>query len=206
MKFLNYDTVLCISPHPDDVEYSMMGTILKYVDTHFIILNLCQGGDMDPTTGKSRLEEIHNVWSNWRINIELEFTEHKFIRDLLEEEWINLIEAYMDRVEAVFLPNECDSHFEHRYVAGFGKALVRSKPATLIQYKTSSTDQEWVPNLFVDVTEQCESKIKYLSEFKSQQHRYYFRPDALRAFHSDFQSAKKGKHFIEQFKVVDMYA
>ena len=126
MKFLNYDTVLCISPHPDDVEYSMMGTILKHVDTHFIILNLCQGGDLDSTTGKSRLEEIHNVWSNWRINIELEFTEHKFIRDLLEEEWISLIEAYMDRVEAVFLPNECDSHFEHRYVAGFGKALVRS--------------------------------------------------------------------------------
>ena len=206
MKFLNYDTVLCISPHPDDVEYSMMGTILKHVDTHFIILNLCQGGDLDSTTGKARLEEIHNVWSNWRINIELEFTEHKFIRDLLEEEWISLIEAYMDRVEAVLLPNECDSHFEHRYVSGFGKALVRSKPAALIQYKTSSTDQEWVPNLFVDVTEQCESKIKYLSEFKSQQHRYYFRPDVLRAFHSDFQSVKKGKHFIEQFRVVDMYA
>ena len=206
MKFLNYDTVLCISPHPDDVEYSMMGTILKYVDTHFIILNLCQGGDLDSTTGKARLEEIHNVWSNWRINIKLEFTEHKFIRDLLEEEWINLIEAYMDSVEVVFLPNECDSHFEHRYVAGFGKALVRSKPVALIQYKTSSTDQEWVPNLFVDVTEQCELKIKYLSEFKSQQHRYYFRPDVLRAFHSDFQSVKKGKHFIEQFKVVDMYA
>ena len=84
MKFLNYDTVLCISPHPDDVEYSMMGTILKYVDTHFIILNLCQGGDLDSTTGKARLEEIHNVWSNWRINIKLEFTDHKFIRFLLE--------------------------------------------------------------------------------------------------------------------------
>ena len=210
MKFLNYDTVLCISPHPDDVEYSMMGTILKHVDTHFVVLNLCQGGDLDSTTGKVRLEEVHNVWSDWipsnSSNIKLEFTKHKFIRDLLEEEWINLIEAYMDSVEVVFLPNECDSHFEHRYVAGFGKALVRSKPVALIQYKTSSTDQEWVPNLFVDVTEQCELKIKYLSEFKSQQHRYYFRPDVLRAFHSDFQSVKKGKHFIEQFKVVDMYA
>ena len=65
MKFLNYDTVLCISPHPDDVEYSMMGTILKHVDTHFVVLNLCQGGDLDSTTGKVRLEEVHNVWSDW---------------------------------------------------------------------------------------------------------------------------------------------
>ena len=206
MKFLNYDTVLCVSPHPDDIEYSMMGTILKHVDTHFIILNLCQGGDLDSTTSKTRLEEVRDVWSNWRINVELVFTVNKFIRDLSEEQWINLLEEYVDNVDAIFLPNECDSHFEHRYVAGFGKALVRSKPADLIQYKTPSTDQQWVPNLFVDIDEQYASKMKYLYKFESQQHRYYFRSDVLRAFHSDFQSAKKGKHFIEQFKVVDMYA
>ena len=206
MKFLNYNTVLCVSPHPDDIEYSMMGTILKHVDTHFIILNLCQGGDLDSTTSKTRLEEVREVWSNWRINVELVFTDHKFIRDLSEEKWINLLEKYVDNVDAIFLPNECDSHFEHRYVAGFGKPLVRSKPAALIQYKTPSTDQQWVPNLFVDIDEQYASKMKYLYKFESQQHRYYFRSDVLRAFHSDFQSAKKGKHFIEQFKVVDMYA
>ena len=57
MKFLNYDTVLCISPHPDDVEYIMMGTFLNHVATLFIILNLCQGGDLDSTTGKSRLRK-----------------------------------------------------------------------------------------------------------------------------------------------------
>ena len=33
MKFLNYDKVLCLSPHPDDVEYGMLGTIMKYKDT-----------------------------------------------------------------------------------------------------------------------------------------------------------------------------
>ena len=38
MKFLGYDNVLCISPHPDDTEYSMMGTILKYWDTMFTCL------------------------------------------------------------------------------------------------------------------------------------------------------------------------
>ena len=30
MKLFNFDRVLCLSPHPDDVEYSMLGTIMKY--------------------------------------------------------------------------------------------------------------------------------------------------------------------------------
>ena len=29
MKFLGFNKVLCLSPHPDDVEFGMMGTILK---------------------------------------------------------------------------------------------------------------------------------------------------------------------------------
>ena len=64
MKFLGYDNVLCISPHPDDTEYSMMGTILKYSDTMFTCLQLCQGGDMDVTTGKNRLFEVENAWKH----------------------------------------------------------------------------------------------------------------------------------------------
>ena len=40
MKFLNYDRDLCISPHPDDVEYGMLGTIMKYKDTKFDIIVL----------------------------------------------------------------------------------------------------------------------------------------------------------------------
>ena len=68
--------------------------------------------------------------------------------------------------------NECDSHFEHRFISKFGKALVRSQPTALIQYKTPSTDQHWEPNLFVDIAEEYEFKIKSLEEFKSQAHRY----------------------------------
>ena len=62
MKFLNYDKVLCLSPHPDDVEYGMLGTICKYKDTKFDIVVLSQGGDCDPSTNKERQNECRNVW------------------------------------------------------------------------------------------------------------------------------------------------
>ena len=207
MKFLGYDNVLCISPHPDDTEYSMMGTILKYSDTMFTCLQLCQGGDMDETTGKSRLFEVQNVWEEAECsNVNLLFTEVKYMRDMREEEWINFIEEKLSpSLNAIVLPNEHDSHFEHRFVAGFGKALIRQRPITLIQYKTPSTDQTWVPNLFVDIDKEYHTKVKSLKKFESQQDRYYFRDDVLRSFHSDFQSAKKRKHYVEQFKILDLY-
>ena len=207
MKFLGYDNVLCISPHPDDTEYSMMGTILKYSDTMFTCLQLCQGGDMDETTGKNRLFEVENVWEEAGcFNVNLLFTEVKYMRDMREDEWINFIERKLSpSLDAIVLPNEHDSHFEHRLVAGFGKALIRSSPITLIQYKSPSTDQTWVPNLFVDIEEEYDIKLEALKKFESQQDRYYFREDVIRSFHSDCQSAKKGKHYIEQFKVLDLY-
>ena len=207
MKFLGYDSVLCISPHPDDTEYSMMGTILKYSDTMFTCLQLCQGGDMDETTGKNRLFEVENVWEEAECsNVNLLFTEVKYMRDMREDEWINFIERKLSpSLDAIVLPNEHDSHFEHRLVAGFGKALIRQRPITLIQYKTPSTDQTWVPNLFVDIEEEYDIKLEALKKFESQQDRYYFREDVIRSFHSDCQSAKKGKHYIEQFKVLDLY-
>ena len=207
MKFLGYDNVLCISPHPDDTEYSMMGTILKYSDTMFTCLQLCQGGDMDETTGKNRLFEVENVWEEAECsNVNLLFTEVKYMRDMREDEWINFIEEKLSpSLNAIVLPNEHDSHFEHRFVAGFGKALIRQRPITLIQYKTPSTDQTWVPNLFVDIEEEYDIKVNALGKFESQQHRYYFRDDVLRSFHSDFQSAKRAKHYVEQFKILDLY-
>ena len=54
MKFLNYNRVLCLAPHPDDIELGMLGTICKYKDTHFDIFVLSEGGDFDKTTTKER--------------------------------------------------------------------------------------------------------------------------------------------------------
>jgi len=54
MKFLNFNRVLCLAPHPDDAEYSMAGVVLKYLDTYFDILCLTEGGYCDVTTSQSR--------------------------------------------------------------------------------------------------------------------------------------------------------
>ena len=206
MKFFNFNKVLCLSPHPDDVEYAMLGTILKYPDTKFKLLQLAQGGDCDPSTNELRLDEVKNVWKKSECNnIDIKFTEYSLIKELTEDKWINMIEKYLDDVDAIFLPNESDSHFEHRLISGFGKALIRDKAINLIQYYTPSTQETWSANVYVDIESQYDIKINCLSEFKSQTHRYYFRDDVLRAFHSDYQCAKKKIHYVEKYKILDLF-
>jgi LmbE family N-acetylglucosaminyl deacetylase len=208
MKLLNFNQVLCISPHPDDVEYSMLGSIIKYTDTQFHLFQVSQGGDCDESTGHHRLEEVSNVWKTAGVNnIKFQFTPHKFVKELEEEHWINLIEQYINKYnfDAIFLPNEADSHFEHRFISGFGPALIRNKKISLIQYYTPSTQDAWNPNLYIDIESEYNLKLKSLNMFKSQNQRYYFREDVLRAFHSDFQCSKKGVHHIEKYKVLNLF-
>ena len=208
MKFLNFNNVLCISPHPDDVEYSMLGTILKYTDTTFHLLQLAQGGDCDESTGKHRLKEVEEVWKVAACpNLNIINTPHKFIKELSEEKWIQLIEMILKEhpYDAICLPNETDSHFEHRFVSGFGSALIRNSKISLSQYYTPSTQDAWQSNFYVDVEMFYGKKLQALSMFTSQQHRYYFTEDVLRAFHSDFQCSKKKLHYVEKYKILNLF-
>ena len=95
MKFFNYDKVLCLSPHPDDVEYSMLGTILKYSETRFDLLCLSCGGarGFDDTNKLNRRMEVTNVYKSLQIhNVNLSFGDCDYLDDKSEPGWINYIE------------------------------------------------------------------------------------------------------------------
>lgn len=209
MKFLKFDRVLCIAPHPDDVEYSLAGTVIKYTDTVFDILCLTQGGDCDETTDITRLDEVKNSWAVSNVNnYNLTFTSHRFLKELEQDEWISLIErdyTNIEKYDAIILPSTQDSHFEHRIVSNFGWPLTRIKSISLVEYCSPSTLETWVPNMFVDIKEQYETKLQMLKQFTSQQHRCYFKEEVIRGFHTNFQCSKKGFDLVEQFNLKQVF-
>ena len=152
MKLLYFNRVLCLSPHPDDVEYSMSGTILGCTDTIFDIICLSNGGDCDTTTGTSRLDEVKNFWSGVD-NVNLHFSDCNFLREKKEEEWVNWIETkFLKEIsyDCIFTTSAIDSHFEHQLINRLGPALTRGiwpnrknlGPPSLIEYKSPSTLNE----------------------------------------------------------------
>jgi len=209
MKFLNFNKVLCLSPHPDDVEYSMGGTVIKHTDTHFDILCLTQGGDCDKTTSSSRLKEVKNSWDvTNQNNYELYFSKYKFLKDLGDDEWINYIETYYTNkktYDCIITPSEFDSHFEHRIVSSFSWPLTRIKGISLIEYYSPSTLEKWTPNMFIDITNVYDTKLNMLKQFKSQQHRSYFSRETIDGFHTNFQCSKKGYSMVERFNLKQLF-
>ena len=211
MKFLNLNKVLCISPHPDDVELAMMGTILKHNHTIFDGLCLTKGGakGFDSTNELNRREEVNNVWDRANSpNVGIFHSEYEYFEDSNEAGWINLIEnRYLKRndYDCIMIPTKKDSMFEHRFVSKFGSALCRFSDISLIEYRTFSTLNTWIPNLFVDLTNQYMKKEVCLKLFTSQSHKIYFQKPSLEAFHSNFQCIKKGLEKIEQFKIIELF-
>lgn len=209
MKFLNFDRVLCIAPHPDDVEYSMAGTILKHTDTIFDVLCLTQGGDCDDTTDVSRLNEVRASWQvSGASNVNLFFTDMKFLKECAEDSWINYIERTMldkHTYDCICTTSDTDSHFEHVIVSNFGWPLTRVRAISLIEYYSPSTLQSWTPNVFIDIADQYNTKVTMLKEFVSQSHRSYFDKTTLDGFHTNFQCSKKGVKMVEQFNLKQVF-
>lgn len=206
MKFLNFKKVLCLSPHPDDVEYSMSGTIMKNTKTKFDVLCMSIGGDFDATNEQQRQKEVKNSWNKSKAeNITLHFSPHTFIKSLGTDQWINYIETEFinkQNYDCICIPASNDSHFEHEYISKFGHPLVRIKPISLVEYCSPSTLETWIPNIFVNINEQYQNKLKMLGEFKSQKNRLYFKKDVIDGFHVSFSHFKRGLINVEKFKLL----
>ena len=209
MKFLNYNNVLCLSPHPDDVEYSMAGVILKYKDTHFDVLCLTQGGDCDKTTGIDRVQEVLDAWSITDTdNVTLHFSDTMLLKHKDVDQWINYIETNHTNkhtYDCIMTTSEYDSHFEHVIVSTLAAPLARIRPYSIIQYRSPSTLEKWVPNLFVSLGDLYDTKKQMLQKFSSQNNRPYFSDSVLDGFHTNFQCMKKGKGYVESYKIITSY-
>jgi LmbE family N-acetylglucosaminyl deacetylase len=210
MKFLGKSNVLCLVPHPDDTAYSISGTVRKYQDTHFNMAYLTLGGYTDPSRGIQRQSEDDHFWStmtniNWGVcyypNLELETSPLSTIINDLETT------ISIKNYDMVLGPSEYDSNYDHVLVNRLMMPLVRSTAITTLEYRCASSLSEWVPNMFVDVTEEeLEHKYNCLIEsFPSQTDAPYFVEDNFRSFHVDYNSKKRGYGYCEMFKVRNYY-
>jgi LmbE family N-acetylglucosaminyl deacetylase len=205
MKFLGYNNVLCISAHPDDAEYGMLGTVLKYTDTTFHMVCLGYGGEHDDTTGPSRNQELVNIWQRVD-NIIGYISPFAIVDQTAESSLINYVESELNvPFDCVAIPPYSDTHFEHKKVNNVGTALVRKKRASIVEYRTPSAKNEWIPKLYVDISSEYQRKVELLKLFTSQQTNFYFDENTIASFHQNYQCTKVGLKIAEQFNPLVVY-
>ncbi len=200
-KFLNFDNVLGLSPHPDDIEYGISGTILKYQDTHFDLVCMTKGGHCDQTTNSTdRHQEMRNFWKDVK-NVTLHFINFDAI-DSGEDYIINYLEkTILKNHQLILTPSKFDNHFFHKKINNLGPALCRIRPISLIEYFTPSSSPEWIPNIIVNLEEEIYNEKKNrLNSFVSQLDKTYFSNFCIDSFHSSLDFTKKGLHWVEKFR------
>lgn len=201
MKFLGMGKVLCLSPHPDDIEISAAGTILRCANTHFISVICSIGSRGDNTSHSDRLEECRKFWKDINnISIKLIGT---FITDQTISELITSIEdIFGDDFQGILIPTSIDSHQEHLIINKVGLALARARKISVLEYRSPSTMDSWYPNLFVDIKETEEDKILRMKTIVSQ-NKMYTGEEYLKASHIHLPSYKKNYRPVEQFKILE---
>lgn len=217
MKLLNLDKVVCLSPHPDDTEFSLAGTALKYYDTTFFINCLTKGGapGFDSSNEEfERRQEVNEYWRELGVeNVQVIHSNCDYLTDKTEPEWINYIEDVFFRKDSfeegvntgLMIPTYQDSMIEHRFVSQLGYGLIRSYPISLIEYRTVSTLTEWNPNLIVDITSEYIRKVDSMKAFKSQNNKSFFSDNSLEQFHTDYRMTRRGIRYCEQFKILEKF-
>ena len=218
MKFLGMDKVVCLSPHPDDIEYSLSGTVLKYYETTFYVLSLTKGGapGFDVSNEKfDRRGEVDEFWKRLKTtNIKIIHSDCDYLTDKTEPGWINYIENMFFQKESfddivigpgLLIPSKEDSQFEHRFVNKLGYGLIRSFPISLIEYKTVSTLTEWNPNFTVNITSEYIRKVEATKAFVSQKDKAFFSDTVLEQFHTDYRLSRRGIRYSEQFKILECF-
>ena len=207
MKFLNLDKVLCLSAHPDDTEYGVLGSMINFRSTYFDVVVLSNGGDFDKTTGDSRFSECQSIWSQLT-NVKGACLNYTCVKDSPEDFWVNHIESKFDikSYDAILTLPKHDSHFEHRMVNHIAYALVRGTKCGIVTYKTPSTLEEWIPNFHVNVDNEIDEKVDILRRnFVSQRDKLYFQEDMILDFHTNYLCSKVGAGYTESFRVERVY-
>ena len=94
----------------------------------------------------------------------------------------------------------------NRKINEIANSLTRSKRIGLIEYMTPSTKIGWVPNMFVNIDYQINSKKENLFDtFKTQLHLPYFTDKVFNLYHCNYQTMKRDLNNVEFFKVKALY-
>lgn len=159
--------ILAIGPHPDDMEFGCGGTLWRYGRAgnniyQLILTDGCVGGD--PATRRQEQENASRI-------LDVKETHWAGYHDTELEDGRQLIRAIEDVVrtvapEIVLVNFPEDSHQDHRAASRATIAATRNVKEVL--FYESPTSMHFEPDIFVDITDIMDEKIKLLELHASQ--------------------------------------
>lgn len=199
-----FERILAIGPHPDDIELGCFGALAKYKKqgsqiAHFVATYGGAHGDE-----QKRRDEA--LTSAKLIESKVYFGELPDTAISDGHPTIGVIEAAIKEFKptCVIVNSPNDTHQDHRAVARAAISAARFVPMVLY-YQTPSSNRQFNPQLYVDVTDTIEIKMKAIKIHQSQGENVYMADRAVKGL-ADFMALQiyQGGKYFEGFEVYQM--
>jgi LmbE family N-acetylglucosaminyl deacetylase len=197
------NSVLAISPHPDDVELGCFGSLAAYAGHGYQvhILVMTDGGrGGDPEKRKKECLESAAL-----IDAVVHFSGIRDCQLTESVETIDKVETLLRIVkpQIVFGPSGKDTHQDHRNAALAMISATRRFPDQVFAYQTPSTTVDYTPTCYFDVTDYHHIKEKAVRIHASQSERYYTAGRAMETL-ANYRGLRMGnaERYLEAFEVI----
>ena len=170
--------VLAIGAHPDDIEFGCYGTLARLVKETSVHLVVLSAGELGGPKNK-RLDECQK--SANLLGVELTFLDYPDGDIPVNVEIIDKLSSCVQKIEPqmVFVLYPNDRHQDHRNTSKVAISSCRDIDELLF-YEVPSTEIDFNPNVFFDVTNHFGVKEKGLLCHKSQMKKAYLDLTAIR--------------------------
>ncbi len=195
--------ILAIGAHPDDIEISCLGYLLKEnkENKSKISVYIASCGSLkDSTSGFKRIKESNDALKCIK-SLNFNYTNQKGIKIKDFEKTSNKIRKLILDIkpDEILTHDPNDTNQEHSLVYDITKTASRRLNLDLIRYRSISSTNDFKANLFVDVKKYLSTKKKSLQFHKSQKNRLYFADDYIESFHNNFFAFNRGMQITEAF-------
>jgi N-acetylglucosamine malate deacetylase 1 len=200
----SHNRILLAGPHPDDIEYGCGGTIAKYSecnDVHSIIFAPCLEDPLNAGILEEYEKAMGLLGAKERMKLDLP-------RDSLElhsQEIRNILYDLKIRLDPqiVMCPSPSDLHQDHKVVGDCCLTVFRDT-ATLLAYEITRSTKDFMPTLYVQLSEEdMRKKLAALGFYKTQHRRSYFKPSAFRAL-AIVRGCQVNAKYAEAFEILRM--
>lgn len=217
------EKILVIAPHPDDETLGCGGTLLKHKANgdavHWLIVTSIQEQDgFTASAVESRRQEIEGVSSMYGFDgvYDLDFPTMQ-LDDIPFKTLISSISDVFGQVEPniVYLPFKSDVHTDHRiaFKAAYSctktfrcpsiKKIVMMETLSETEFASSTKEDSFVSNMFVDITGFVDRKIEIMNIYKGElaDHPFPRSGKNIRAL-ATFRGATAGCEYAEGFMIL----